>query len=115
MAAQAGQLELNVMMPVIAHALLQSVDILASGIAAFTSRCVSGIRVDGERCLRYAEETVALATALSPRIGYDRAALLAKDAWTSGQTVREVALAQGILTPAEIDELLNPRRLTEPG
>jgi aspartate ammonia-lyase len=115
MATQAGQLELNVMMPVIAHALLQSVDILASGIAAFTSRCVTGIRVDGERCLRYAEETVALATALSPRIGYDRAALLAKDAWTSGQTVREVALAQGILTPAEIDELLNPRRLTEPG
>jgi fumarate hydratase class II len=115
MASQAGQLELNVMMPVIAHALLQSVDILAGGIAAFTSRCVSGIRVDGERCLRYAEETVALATALTPLIGYDRAALLAKEAWTSGQTVREIALAQGILTPAEIDELLNARRLTEPG
>ena len=115
MASQAGQLELNVMMPVIAHALLQSVDILAGGIAAFTSRCVGGIRVDGERCLRYAEETVALATALTPRIGYDRAAVLAKEAWTSGQTVRELALAQGILTPAEIDELLNARRLTEPG
>jgi fumarate hydratase class II len=71
--------------------------------------------VDGERCLRYAEETVALATALSPRIGYDRAALLAKEAWTSGQTVREVALKQGLLTPAELEELLNPRRMTEPG
>jgi aspartate ammonia-lyase len=115
MAAQAGQLELNVMMPVIAHTLLQSVDILAGGIAAFTSRCVVGIQADVERCRRYAEETLALVTALSPRIGYDRAAALAKEVWASGRSVREVALAQGVLTPAELSELLDPRRLTEPG
>jgi aspartate ammonia-lyase len=115
MAAQAGQLELNVMMPVIAHALLQSVDILASGIAAFTSRCVAGIQADVERCRRYAEDTVALVTALSPRIGYDRAAALAKEVLTSGRSVREAAAAQGLLTPAEIGELLDLRRLTEPG
>jgi aspartate ammonia-lyase len=115
MAAQAGQLELNVMMPVIAHNLLQSVDILASGVAAFTSRCVVGIQADAERCGRYAEETLALVTALSPRIGYERAAVLAKEAWASGRSVREVALAQGVLTPGEISEILDPRRLTEPG
>ena len=114
MAAQAGQLELNVMMPIIAHALLQSLDILASGIAAFTMRCVSGIQVDVERCRRYAEETVALATALSPRIGYDRAADLAKEAWASGRSVREVALEQGILSEVELDKILDLRRLTEP-
>jgi aspartate ammonia-lyase len=115
MAAQAGQLELNVMMPVIAHSLLHSVDILAGGIAAFTSRCVAGIQADVEQCRRYAEETLALVTALSPRIGYDRAAALAKEVWASGRSVREVATAQGVLTPAEISELLDPRRLTEPG
>ncbi|RPI09789.1 MAG: aspartate ammonia-lyase [Zetaproteobacteria bacterium] len=115
LAAQAGQLELNVMMPVIAHALLQSVDILASGIAAFTSRCVTGIQADVERCRRYADETVALVTALSPRIGYERAAALAKEVLASGRSVREVAAAQGLLTPTELGEFLDPRRLTEPG
>jgi aspartate ammonia-lyase len=115
MAAQAGQLELNVMMPVIAHALLQSLDILARGIAAFTSRCVAGIQTDAERCRRYAEETVALVTALSPRIGYERAAALAAEVWSSGRSLREVVAAQGLLTPAELSDLLDPRRLTEPG
>ena len=115
MATQAGQLELNVMMPVIAHALLQSLDILAHGIAAFTSRCVTGIQADAERCRRYAEETVALVTALTPRIGYERAAALAGEAWKSGRSLRDVAAAQGLLTPAELSDLLDPRRLTEPG
>ncbi len=114
MAAQAGQLELNVMMPVIAHTLFQSLTILARGIAAFTARCVAGIRVDAERCRRYAEETLALATALTLRIGYDRAAALAKEAWATGRPVGEVATAQGILTPAELAEILDPQRLTEP-
>jgi len=115
MAAQAGQLELNVMMPVIAHALLQSMDILARAIAAFTSRCVAGIQADAERCRRYAEETVALVTALSPQIGYERAAALASEVWSSGRSVREVVTAQGLLTPAELSDLLDPRRLTGPG
>jgi aspartate ammonia-lyase len=115
MAAQAGQLELNVMMPVMAHALLQSLDILAHAIVAFTSRCVVGMQADVERCRRYAEETIALVTALSPRIGYDRAATLAKEVWSSGRSVRDVVTEQGILTPAEVSELLDPRRLTEPG
>jgi aspartate ammonia-lyase len=114
MASQAGQLELNVMMPVIAHSLFQSLTILARGISAFTTRCVAGIQVDAERCRRYAEETVALATALSPRIGYERAAAVAKESWATGRTIREVVVAEGLLTPAEAAEVLDPRRLTEP-
>jgi aspartate ammonia-lyase len=114
MASQAGQLELNVMMPVIAHSLFQSLTILTRGIIAFTTRCVAGIQVDADRCRRYAEETVALATALSPRIGYDRAAAVAKESWATGRTVREVVVAQGLLTPTEAAEILDPRRLTEP-
>ncbi len=114
MAVQAGQLELNVMMPVVAHSLFQSLTLLARGILAFTVRCVAGIQADAERCRRYAEETVALATALSPRIGYERAAALAKESWRTGRPVRELALAQQILAPAELEELLDLRRLTEP-
>ncbi len=114
LATQAGQLELNVMMPVIAHSLFQSLTILAQGITAFTAHCVAGIQVDADRCRRYAEETVALATALSPRIGYERAAAVAKESWASGRTIREVVMAGGLLTPAEAAEILDPRRLTEP-
>jgi aspartate ammonia-lyase len=76
---------------------------------------VAGIQVDADRCRRYAEETVALATALSPRIGYERAAAVAKESWASGRTIREVVMARGLLTPAEAAEILDPRRLTEPG
>ncbi len=114
MATQAGQLELNVMMPVIAHSLFQSLTILAGGTAAFTTRCVAGIQVDAERCRRYAEDTVALATALSPRIGYERAATVAKASWATGRTIREVVVANGLLTAEEASEVLDPRRLTEP-
>ncbi len=115
LATQAGQLELNVMMPVIGYSLFQSLTILAQGITAFTTRCVAGIQVDADRCRRYAEETVALATALSPRIGYERAAAVAKESWATGRTIREVVVARGLLTPAEAAEVLDPRRLTEPG
>ncbi len=114
MATQAGQLELNVMMPVIAHSLFQSLTILAGGTAAFTTRCVAGIQVDAERCRRYAEDTVALATALSPRIGYERAAAVAKESWATGRTIREVVVANGLLTAEEASDVLDPRRLTEP-
>jgi aspartate ammonia-lyase len=115
LATQAGQLELNVMMPVIGYSMFQSLTILAQGITAFTTRCVAGIQVDADRCRRYAEETVALATALSPRIGYERAAAVAKESWATGRTIREVVVARGLLTPAEAAEVLDPRRLTEPG
>jgi fumarate hydratase class II len=111
-ASQAGQLELNVMMPMIAHNLLQSVEIAARAVKAFTERCVTGIEADRQRCMSYVEWSTAMATALSPRIGYERAAEIAKRAYAEGKTVREVALEEGVLTEEELDELLDADRMT---
>ena len=114
MAAQAGQLELNVMMPIIAYNLLQSVDILANGIRAFTQRCVKGIEANEEQCSRWVEGSMGLVTALNPYIGYSKAAKLVQEALTSGKPVRQVVLDQGILSPKEVEEVLSPRAMTEP-
>ncbi len=111
-ASQAGQLELNVMMPVIAYNLLQSIEIAANGVVAFTQRCVKGIEVDREKCMSYVEWSTAMATALSPRLGYEKAAEIAKRAFAEGRTVREVALREGELSAEELEELLNADRMT---
>jgi aspartate ammonia-lyase len=112
--AQAGQLELNVMMPGLAHALLPAERQLARALDAFTLRCVDGLEADAERCARYAQQSPQLVTALAPRLGYARAAELAKQAVAEGRTVRELAIAQKLITAAEADRLLDPRPLTEP-
>jgi len=112
MAGQAGQLELNVMMPVMAHNLLQSSLILENGVRIFTDLCVKGIVADEARCRRYAESTMALATALNPHIGYAHAAEVAKEALATGRTIKEVAVAKGLLTPEEADCILNPAAMT---
>jgi fumarate hydratase class II len=112
MAGQAGQLELNVMMPVMAHNLLQSSLILENGVRIFTDLCVKGIVADEARCRRYAESTMALATALNPHIGYAHAAEVAKEALATGRTIKEVAVAKGLLTPEEADRILNPAAMT---
>jgi aspartate ammonia-lyase len=112
MAGQAGQLELNVMMPVMAHNLLQSSLILENGVRVFTDLCVKGIVADEARCRRYAESTMALATALNPHIGYAHAAEVAKEALATGRTIKEVAVAKGLLTPEEADRILNPAAMT---
>ncbi len=111
-ASQAGQLELNVMMPVIGYNLIQSVEITARGVRAFTDRCVRGIEADREKCMSYVEWSTAMATALSPKIGYERAAGIAKKAFAEGRTVREVALQEGILTEEELNRLLDADRMT---
>ncbi len=111
-ASQAGQLELNVMMPLIAYNLIQSVQIAASGIRSFTDRCVKGIEVDRKKCLSYVEWSTAMATALSPRLGYERAAEVAKKAYAEGRTVRDVALKEKVLTEEELNELLDADRMT---
>lgn len=103
---QGGYFELNTMLPVIAHNLLQSVELLASAASAFDVKCVRGIRADRERCAGMIERSLALSTYLVPAIGYDRAAALSKEAHRTGRTVREVALESGLLTEAELDELL---------
>ncbi|MBI2876781.1 MAG: aspartate ammonia-lyase [Candidatus Tectomicrobia bacterium] len=115
MACQAGQLELNVMMPVMIYNLLQSLEILKNGLRVFRERCIEGIRANPERCRRYMEESLGLATVLNPLIGYEAAARVAKRAQASGKSLREVVLEEGLLSPEELDRILSPEYLTQPG
>ncbi len=111
-ATQASQLELNVMMPMIAHNLLFSIEILSNGINAFTHKCIEGIEADAGRCKNYAEATLAMATALNPLIGYSAAAGISREAYKSGKAVKQVAIEQGILNEKNADKLLDPIKLT---
>ncbi|QIA27503.1 class II fumarate hydratase [Thermaerobacter sp. PB12/4term] len=110
-----GNFELNVMMPVMAHNLLQSIELLANGAATFTERCVRGIEANRERCEALIEGSLAMVTSLVPRLGYDTAADIAKEAYASGRTVRQLILEKGLLSEEETARLLDPRRMTEPG
>ena len=110
-----GNFELNVMMPVIAYNLLQSIDLLAKVSAVFAEKCVIGIRANEERAKELVEISLAMCTALSPKIGYDAAARIAKEAYKTGKTVREIALEQNVLPPDELDKVLDPWSMTEPG
>jgi len=114
-AAEAGQLELNVMMPVIAHNLLFSMGILENAMRLLAERCVPGIEADEERCAFWLERSPAIVTALAPRLGYAEAARLAKEALERGMTVRELVESANLLTPTEIDAILDLRAMTEPG
>jgi aspartate ammonia-lyase len=115
MAAQAGQLELNVMMPVMAYNLHQSIEILKNAIRVFIDRCVVGITADADRCRRYAESSMALATALNTYVGYARAAEVVKRALKEGKTIIEIVRDEKLLTEAQIGQILDPIKLTEPG
>ena len=114
-AAEAGQLELNVMMPVIAQNLLFEMGILTRAVRVFLERCVVGIEANRERCAYWLERSPALVTALAPRMGYAAAAALAKEALERDLTVRELVVERGLLSPEEIDAVLNLRAMTEPG
>jgi fumarate hydratase class II len=107
LSGQAGNFELNVMMPVIAYNLLQSIGLLADAASAFADNCIVGITANREACSAFIEKSLALATGLVPRIGYDQAAAVAKRAYDSGQTIREVLTAEAILPKEEIDRLLD--------
>ena len=104
---QAGNFELNVMLPVIAHNLLQSCHLLGKAIAVLGEKCVNGISANIEKCTSNLEQSLALATAFAPAIGYDKAAALAKEAFETGKTVREVARQRRVLPLEEIDRLLD--------
>ena len=112
-AAQAGQLELNVMMPVVAFNLLMSLTILTNALNALRERCVDGITANEERCRWYFEHSVALVTALTPEIGYARAAEIAKQAIAAGKTIREAIADAGMFTAKEVEELMDARSMTE--
>lgn len=111
-ATQASQLELNVMMPVIAHNLLFSIEILSNGINSFAKKCISGIKADEKRCRAYADTTLAMATALNPIIGYSSAAELSKEAFRTGKSVKQLAVEKGIVSESEARRILEPKRLT---
>jgi fumarate hydratase, class II len=107
--------ELNVMMPVMAHALLQSITLLSSASRVLAEKCVDGIIANEDRCRELLEGNLSLATALAPNIGYDEAAAIAKQAFRDGRTAREVARERGVMPDAELDAVLDARAMTEPG
>jgi len=110
-----GNFELNVMMPVIAHALLESVTLLANVAREFTDRCIVGLRANEDRARELLERNPSIATALNPHIGYDAAGVVAKEAAARGVSVREVVREKGLLPEDEIDSALDVRSMTEPG
>ena len=115
LAAQAGELELNVMMPVIAHNLLFSINILTNASRVFAERCIAGVQADEEQCQYWLERSPAIVTALAPTLGYEEAAKLAKEAVARKMTVVELVTEKGILSADELDRVLNLRAMTEMG
>jgi fumarate hydratase class II/aspartate ammonia-lyase len=114
-AASGGQLELNVMMPLVAFDLCHALEVLAAAIRAFDVRCARGLEADPARARHYAERTVSLATALAPRLGYARAAEIVKASIETGRSIVDLAVERGGLGAAEARRLLDPARLTRPG
>ncbi len=112
---QHGNFELNVMMPVMAHAMLQSISILAGACDAFRERCLEGIEADRERCRELLELNPSIATALNTAIGYDKASQVAKQSAKERKSVRDVVKEMGLLSDEELDRYLNVREMTEPG
>jgi fumarate hydratase class II len=112
--AAGGQFQLNVMMPVMADALLESVRLLANATAAFTTACLAGMEADAETCEASVERSLAMATALTPHLGYERAAELAKEALATGKTIRELCIEKNVLPEAQFNEALDPWRMTRP-
>src|SRR5437868_6061761 len=114
MAVQAGQLELNVMMPTMSYSVMQSITIMTNMLRVFNEKCVAGIKANEQRCNFYAQATVSLATALNPYIGYQKAAEIAREAVASGKSIIEIAREKKLLSEQEINEILDPVRMTEP-
>jgi fumarate hydratase, class II len=110
-----GNFELNVMMPVMAHNLLESIRLLGNVVDAFTEKCVLGIEANEERCRELVELSMAMVTSLAPKIGYDRAAEIAKESAKTGKTVREISREKKILPESELNAALDPVAMTEPG
>jgi len=114
LAVQAGQLELNVMMPTMAYSVLMAITIMTNMLRQLTEFCVKGITANQKRCEFYAQSTVSLATALNPYIGYARAAEIAKESIATGKTIIEIAREKGWLSEEQIREILHPESMTEP-
>jgi len=109
-----GNLELNVMMPLMAYALLQSIRLLSNGVNNFSGRCIVGLKADRKRCEEMIEKSLALATALTPKIGYEEAARIAQKAYAQNKTIRQVVEEEGIFSKEELKRLLDPRLMIAP-
>lgn len=114
LAAEAGQLELNVMEPVIAYNLFTSLDMLGRACRALADRCVDGITANRDVCRSMVEHSIGLVTALNPYIGYERTSQVADEALKSGRSVAEIVLEKGYLSQAELDDILSPQNMTRP-
>ncbi len=110
-----GNFELNVMMPVMAHNILESIRLLGNAADAFTEKCVVGIEANEERCRELVELSMAMVTSLAPKIGYDRAAEIAKESARTGKTVREICREKKVLGESELEGALDPVAMTQPG
>jgi len=115
LAAQAGQFELNVMMPLIQYKLLDSVFILTNAAKIFDEKCISGLTVNEKRCQDYAMRSLGIVTVLNPIIGYSKASEIVKESMETGKSVREIILGQDILTQEQLNQVLSPVAMTEPG
>lgn len=113
LAAQAGQLELNVMMPLIAHNLIHSIEILGNGLQALTEKCIVGITADADRCQYYAEGSLALVTALNTHIGYLNAAAVAKESLATGKSLRQIVLERELMSPELLAEVLDLEKMSQ--
>jgi len=115
MASQAGQLELNVMMPVMQYKLLDSISILTSSLKVFTDKCVKRITANEDRCNQYATNSMSIVTALNPYIGYSKAADIAKESLLTGKSIKEVVQGKKLLSEKKLNEILSPKLMTKPG
>jgi fumarate hydratase class II len=106
--------ELNVMMPVMAYNLLQSIELLSRAARVFAGRTVAGMEADRARCEGLVEQSLAMCTSLAPLIGYDKAADIAKESFKTGKTVRQVALERKVMSEQELTKSLDARRMTQP-
>ncbi len=114
-AAEAGQLELNVMQPVIMYNLFQGIEMMRNGIDTFIDNCIVEIEANKERCRSLVDGSVGIITAINPHVGYETAAYVAKKALSEDKSVREIIIEEGILSEKELDEILDPYEMTEPG
>ena len=115
MAAEAGQLELNAFEPIIFYCLFQSIDTLGYAVQTFVDNCVTGITANETRCRYFVENSVGIITAICPYVGYQKAAEIAQEAIKTGESVKKLIFEQGILTEEQMDEILDPVQMTEPG
>jgi fumarate hydratase class II len=114
MAGSHGHFELNVFKPLIAHNVLQSIEIMSDSVKTFALYCVKGIKADKKRIKYLLDNSLMLVTALAPKIGYDKAAKIAKDAHKNGTTLKEEVIKSGIVSAREYDKIMNPMLMTKP-